>query len=56
MLLNTVVGGITMWMRPSPYVVAAHFIAAAAHDRGCDGAVIFRGLGCPVLVSHWLTN
>ncbi|WP_181384376.1 hypothetical protein [Streptomyces sp. NWU49] len=56
MLLNTVVGGITMWMRPSPYVVAAHFIAAAAHDRGCDGAVIFRGWAALLLVPHWLTN
>lgn len=27
-VLNAVVGGITVWMRLSPYIVAAHFIAA----------------------------
>jgi cytochrome c oxidase assembly protein subunit 15 len=28
-VLNAVVGGVTVWMRLSPYVVAAHFLAAA---------------------------
>ncbi|WP_433120288.1 COX15/CtaA family protein [Micromonospora sp. CA-246542] len=27
-ILNAIVGGITVWMRLSPYVVAAHFLAA----------------------------
>ncbi|QHC26767.1 cytochrome oxidase assembly protein [Streptomyces sp. GS7] len=27
-ILNAVVGGITVWMRLSPYIVAAHFLAA----------------------------
>ncbi|MGW6877259.1 COX15/CtaA family protein [Streptomyces xanthophaeus] len=27
-VLNAVVGGVTVWMRLSPYIVAAHFIAA----------------------------
>ncbi|MEU0737925.1 COX15/CtaA family protein [Streptomyces sp. NPDC006134] len=27
-VLNAVVGGVTVWMRLSPYVVAAHFLAA----------------------------
>lgn len=27
-LLNAVIGGITVWMRLSPYIVAAHFLAA----------------------------
>ncbi|WP_189230259.1 COX15/CtaA family protein [Streptomyces flaveolus] len=28
-VLNAVVGGVTVWMRLSPYIVAAHFLAAA---------------------------
>jgi len=28
-VLNAVVGGITVWMRLSPYIVAAHFLAAS---------------------------
>ncbi|MFD9475941.1 hypothetical protein [Streptomyces nojiriensis] len=27
-VLNAVVGGVTVWMRLSPYIVAAHFLAA----------------------------
>ncbi|MEU6100123.1 COX15/CtaA family protein [Streptomyces flaveolus] len=28
-VLNAIVGGVTVWMRLSPYIVAAHFLAAA---------------------------
>ncbi|MFE6844702.1 heme A synthase [Streptomyces sp. NPDC057686] len=50
-VLNAVVGGVTVWMRLSPYIVAAHFLAAtllltaavytwhaAYADAGADGA------------------
>lgn len=55
-VLNAVVGGVTVWMRLSPYIVAAHFLAAtllltaavytwhaAYADAGADGAG--RGAG-----------
>ncbi|MEW1637030.1 COX15/CtaA family protein [Streptomyces sp. NPDC093801] len=50
-MLNAVVGGVTVWMRLSPYIVAAHFLAAtlllttavytwhaASAEAGPDGA------------------
>ncbi|MFI6149090.1 COX15/CtaA family protein [Streptomyces sp. NPDC051109] len=50
-VLNAVVGGVTVWMQLSPYIVAAHFLAAtllltaavytwhaAYADAGADGA------------------
>ncbi|WP_267882190.1 COX15/CtaA family protein [Streptomyces katrae] len=55
-VLNAVVGGVTVWMRLSPYIVAAHFLAATllltaavytwhAAYAGADGAVDGAGGG-----------
>ncbi|MFI9255753.1 heme A synthase [Streptomyces sp. NPDC053069] len=67
-VLNAVVGGITVWMRLSPYIVAAHFLAAVlllttaavtleyvqrpAHEAAATAAVPTRRA---VLLSRFLT-
>lgn len=66
-MLNAVVGGVTVWMRLSPYIVAAHFLAAtllltaavytwhaAYADAGADGAG--RGAGAGVARAAWVAR
>ncbi|WP_412078897.1 COX15/CtaA family protein [Streptomyces xanthophaeus] len=59
-VLNAIVGGVTVWMRLSPYVVAAHFLAAtllltaavytwhaACADAGAEGDAPATGAPLP---------
>ncbi|MFD7079677.1 heme A synthase [Streptomyces sp. NPDC002181] len=53
-VLNAIVGGVTVWMRLSPYIVAAHFLAATLlltaavytwHAAGAGGPGAVAGAG-----------